>query len=88
MWRLFKTASLTATERQRLTSFSCVTAQCYKPADRADLLGAIRREWGSEEKVDEFVRMGLVEMLEASKVRCMRQLAMVAGESVQLLLGD
>ena len=52
------------------------------------LLGAIRREWTSEAAFDKFVRTELLEVLEASKAQYMQQLASVAGESVQLLLGD
>lgn len=63
-----------------------MTAQCYKPSDRAMLLGAIRSEWGARRP--SFVQTELLEVLQASKEQYTQQLASVAGESVQLLLGD
>ena len=87
-WNPLKRANLSANERQQLEGFSCLKARCFKPADRAMLLAAIRHEWGSEAKFDAFVRSDLVTVLEASKAQYMRQLVTVAGESVQLLLGD
>ena len=87
-WSPLKSAQLTAEERTQLTSFSCHEAQCYKPSDRADLLGKIRTEWGSEEEFDAFVHTELVEVLARSKEQYVRRLASVAGESLQLLLGD
>ena len=41
----FKTAQPSSAELQQFASFSCLTAQCYKPSDRADLLAAIRQDW-------------------------------------------
>ena len=83
-----KTSQLTRAERAQLQSFSCVTAQCYKPSDRADLLAKIRAEWTSEANFDAFVHNEVLEVLELSKQQYTRQLATVATESVQLLLGD
>jgi hypothetical protein len=87
-WSPLKSASLSQSERRQLTDFSCLTAQCFKPADRANLLAAIRREWGEESKFDEFVHTELLEILEKSKASYMHQLTNKAAESLQLLLGD
>lgn len=87
-WSPFKTAKLSADERQRLEHFSCLEAHCYKPADRADLLATIRREWGSEAAFDAFVHTELLEVLAASKAQHVHKLAGVASESAQLMLGD
>ena len=50
-----------------LRDFSCLKAQCYKPADRAFLLERIREEWGSEAQFDRFVREDLLEVMVQSK---------------------
>ena len=61
---------------------------CFKPADKATVLAAIRDEWGSEENFDNFVQDELPRILEASKQRYSRQLLMVAMRSLEHLLGD
>ena len=87
-WSVLKTSRLSADERQRLESFCCLDAQCYKPSDRAELLSTIRREWGSEDAFDAFVRTELLEVLQVSKEQYMSQMAGVAMGSAQLMLGD
>ena len=49
----FKRTGLTAKEEEWITNFSCREARCFKPADRAAVLEAIRERFGSEELFDE-----------------------------------
>ena len=52
----FKKTAVSDHELQSLRSFRCTEARCFKPSDRAYVLDAIRREWGSEEVFDKFVQ--------------------------------
>ena len=49
----FKRTGLTEKEEEWITNFSCRDARCFKPADRAAVLEAIRERFGSEEHFDE-----------------------------------
>ena len=49
----FKRTGLTEKEEEWITNFSCRDARCFKPADRAAVLEAIRERFGSEELFDE-----------------------------------
>ena len=49
----FKRTGLTEKEEEWITNFSCRDARCFKPADRAAVLEAIRERFGSEEQFDE-----------------------------------
>ena len=49
----FKRTGLTEKEEEWITNFSCRDARCFKPADRAAVLEAVRERFGSEELFDE-----------------------------------
>ena len=46
---------MSAKELEPILSFSCRNAECFKPSDRAFVLGSIREEFGSEANFDKFV---------------------------------
>ena len=52
----FKSAPLSEEELAPLTSFRQADVQCAMPRDRAIVLDAIRREWGTEDRFELFVR--------------------------------
>jgi hypothetical protein len=83
-----KRGGLSAREERWLEGFSCLHARCYKPSDRARLLGNIRAQWGSEGAFDTFVRTELLEVMRESKAVYERQLWSVAAESFELVFGD
>ena len=70
------------------SNFRGERAKCFKPSDRAMLLGRIRDEWGSEEAFDKFVHTELREVMVQSKAQYQRRMKEVAAESVDLLFGD
>ena len=57
------------------------------PRDRAIVLEAIRREWGSEAAFEGFVRTEVPKLLAASKRRYSRQIARVAGRAFEMAFG-
>ena len=83
-----KRGSLSGKEEAWLADFSCVRAECYKPSDRARLLGAIREQWGSEGAFDTFVHTELLGVMRESKAVYKRQLLSVALRSLELVMGD
>ena len=56
-----RSARVTHEELKPLRSFRCRDACAFKPSDKADVLAAIRRGWGSEEAFDLFVQTELVQ---------------------------
>lgn len=84
----FKQQSLDGRELSWLKNFSCLDARCYKPSDRAMLLGFIEKEWESTDRFDAFVRTKLLQVLAQSKLSYQGQLGRVAQESFQLVFSD
>ena len=84
----WKRQQLSADEERWLAEFRCVRAKCFKPSDRAMLLGRIRDEWGTEEAFDAFVHTELREVMVQSKAQYQRRMGQVAAESFDLLFGD
>ena len=82
-----KPTALTEAELEPLRTFSCRNARCFKPADRAFVLAAIRKDFGSEAAFDNFVRTTFPEVLRTSKVRYSTQLVRRAGETFELAFG-
>ena len=80
-----KRTGLTKKEEEWICNFSCKEARCFKPADRATVLKAIRERFGSEEAFDEFVHTHLLKVLERSKREYASQLLRVAGESFEMV---
>ena len=83
----FKSARLTEEELAPFTGFTLAEVQCAMPRDRAVVLEAIRREWGSEAAFEGFGRTELPKVLAASKRRYSRQLARVAGRALEMAFG-
>ena len=83
----FKSSRLSEEELAPLTGFRLADVQCAMPRDRAIVLDAIRREWGSEAAFEDFVRTQLPEVLAASKQRYSRQMASVAGRAFGMAFG-
>ena len=75
-------------EAEWLRNFSCETAHCFKPIDRATVLNFIRQEWGSEQAFDEFVHNELPSVLRASKRRYARTFRNEVRNTIDLVLGD
>ena len=75
-------------EAEWLRNFSCETAHCFKPIDRATVLNFIRQEWGSEQAFDEFVHNELPSVLQASKRRYARTFRNEVRKTIDLVLGD
>ena len=84
----FKRGALSSEEVGWLDGFRCLQAKCFKPADRAMLLGRIREEWGSEAAFDTFVRTELKAVMAQSKRRYQQRILTVAGEAFELIFGD
>ena len=84
----WKRRELSAAEEGMLRRFRSVRAKCFKPSDRAMLLGRIRDEWDSEEAFDTFVHNELREVMVQSKAQYQRRMGQVAAESFDLLFGD
>ena len=80
--------TLTETERGVLASFRCREAECFKPCDRATVLAAVRKDWGSEAAFDTFVQHDLVKVLEESKTRYSTWLAQVTSDTLELMFGS
>ena len=83
----FKSAQLTEEELKPLTHFKLAEVQCAMPRDRAIVLEAIRREWGSEAAFEGFVRTELPKVLAASKRSYSQQMARVAGRAFDMAFG-
>ena len=84
----FKKIAVSDDELQSLRSFRCTEARCFKPSDRAYVLDAIRREWGSEEVFDKFVQEKLPHVLAQSKHNYSTRMLEVAMRNLDLLFGD
>jgi len=84
----FKGTPLSERELVPLRGFKCADARCHRPSDRALLLSAIRRDWGSLEAFESFVRVELVRVFELSRQRYNSQLCRISLDTANLLLGD
>ena len=82
-----KPARLSEKELAPLANFTLAEVQCAMPRDRAIVLDAIRREWGSEAAFEDFVRTELPKVLAASKRRYSRQVVHVAGRAFEMAFG-
>jgi hypothetical protein len=65
----YKTAELTEEESDIFTQFSLDDVRSFKAADQADVLAAIRKRWGTEEKFEAFVQTKLPKIF----AHCKRQ---------------
>jgi hypothetical protein len=80
-------STTTREEREMLRGFRCADVRCAVPKDRAFVLAAIRREWGSIRAFEEFVQQQLPDVLAASKRSYSKQVPKVAAGALQLLVG-
>ena len=70
-----------------LRGFRVADVNCAMPRDRAVVLAAIRRQWGSEERFETFVREELPAVLAESKKRYSRQIFAVAARAFEISFG-
>jgi hypothetical protein len=63
----FKSVEPTEEELELILKFDCRNARCFKPSDCAAVKEAIRKEWQSEEKFNEWVRSELPAIFAACK---------------------
>ena len=84
----FKSAQLTKEELKPLTHFTLAEVQCAMPRDRAIVLEAIRREWGSEAAFEGFVRTELPKVLAAGKRKYQGLIAREAAQMFDFMFGD
>jgi hypothetical protein len=80
-------SEITEEEQAWFRGFRCYAVQCAKPADRAFVLGEIRRNWGAEANFDRFVRTVLPLVLARSKERYTRQTRRIMSEALSMLFG-
>jgi hypothetical protein len=85
---LFKDPELTREEKEALRDFRCRDARCFKPADRAYVLEAIRSEWGTEEAFDKYVQTELPKILAASKRAYSQRFVRVLQSNLEHMFGD
>lgn len=78
---------LSVEERNKLASFACREARCYRPADRALVLSSIREQWGSEKNFDQFVRCVLPVVMEKGKQRYAGQSQKASSRAWNMLFG-
>ena len=88
VYEAFEKILHSADELAPLRSFRCRAAFAAKPSERAQLLASIRREWGSEQAFDRFVRAELPHTLREAKVRHARRIASVASGYVDVAFGN
>ena len=82
-----KRVELTPRELAPIQNFRCRRAQTLKPIDRAILLSNIRKEWGSEDAFDAFVRAEIPPLLARNKLRFVKHVGKLAGEHIDLAFG-
>ena len=74
-------------EMEALQRFRCRDAITLRPSDRATLLAYIRREWGSEDSFDSFVRSEVLQILASSKLLHAQQVGLLICEHIDLAFG-
>ena len=83
----FGNGAISDDEIAPIRTFRCRDARTLRPTDRALLLSYIRKEWGSEDAFDAFVRTELPLMLVHNKHRFTGQLCRIAGEHLDVAFG-
>ena len=84
----FKDPELTDEEHAAFRDFRCRDARCFKPADRAYVLKAIRNEWGTEEAFDRYVQTELPKILAVSKRAYSERLVRLLQSNLDHMFGD
>ena len=87
MTNLCRGSRLSEEEIIAVRHFRCRDARTLRPSDRAILLSHIRRDWGSEEAFDAFVRSELPGILADGKLRYSKQASKLLGEHMDLAFG-
>ena len=83
-----RTQDLSEHERQTLKNFSCRAARCYSPADRAYILGEIRRKWGSEEVFDKWMHAHMPDIVLMGKREYMGVARRAVKEAAEFLFSS
>ena len=86
-WNPCSRGFLTEEESKAIRSFRCRDARTLRPNDRAILLAYIRRDWGSEDAFDNFVRAELPLILADSKQRQSKRMSKLVNEHIDLAFG-
>ena len=84
----WKRHGLSADEMGWLRDFRCRDARCFKASDRAEVMQAIRDDWGSEASFDAFVREELPKVLAAGKRKYNGLMAREAARMFDYMFGD
>ena len=79
----FKTRRVSEAELEPLRSFQLDNLRTFKPSDRADVISAIEKRWGSEAAFEEFVRTQLPIILAECRERYYGLLARIAGDVLE-----
>lgn len=84
---VFQSIDPTLDELAPLRNFRCRKARCNRPTDRSLLLSAIRREWGTEDAFDTFVRSELPSLLFRQKQRYSKMLGVLTQTHLDIVFG-
>jgi hypothetical protein len=79
----FKSRRVTEAELEPLRSFQLDNLRTFKPSDRADVIAAIEKRWGSEAAFEEFVRAELPIVLAECRERYYGLLPRIAGDVLE-----
>ena len=79
----FKSRRVSEAELEPLRSFQLDNLRTFKPSDRADVIAAIEKRWGSEAAFEEFVRTELPIILAECRERYYGLLSRIAGDVLE-----
>ena len=79
----FKSRRLSEAELAPLRSFRLAHLKVFRPCDRADVIAAIVKRWGSEAAFEEFVRAELPTILAECRERYYGLLQRIAGDVLE-----
>ena len=83
-----KATALSPEELSWLAEFRCEDAECLRPIDRANILAAVRRQWGSVGAFDQFVRERIPAVLAEGKRRYGHRVVTEAVRTFELAFGE
>jgi hypothetical protein len=78
-----KSRSVSKEELKPLRTFRLANLKVFRPCDRADVIAAIVKRWGSEAAFEEFVRTELPTVLVECRVRYYGLLQRIAGDVLE-----
>ena len=82
----YKSPELSEEEMNMLRHFSLDDVRSFKACDRADVLAAIRKRWGSEEAFEAFVKTKLLKVFASSKRQYYSLVQNTAAETLEKAL--